>query len=203
VQTSVQLRTVVTLTVLALVPALLIEFLIAVTRTAFDRRTEGLLAETAGGITWALLVCFGVAAGSALSRASEAVAGAIALVATPLALVAAKAVQGGISEILGQPSVGLPPGLALIAAVKGLEYGALAYMLAHLARRGVDAVTPHLLVGLATSASFGTALVAIVTMRPDPNLATPAIATTAVNEFLFPLGCVFVVLLTRQSARQR
>jgi hypothetical protein len=189
------------LTALAFAPALVIEFLIAVTRTMFDRHAAGLLAETAGGITWALLVCFGVAAGSALSRVSEAVAGAVAFVWTPLALVAAKAMQGGVSEILGQAAPSLPPNLALVATVKAFEYGTLAFVLARLAHRGVDAVRPHLLAGLAMAATFGTALVAIATATPDPNLAMPEIATAAVNEFLFPLGCVFVVLLTRWSAQ--
>jgi hypothetical protein len=201
-QKSAHFRTLVTLTALSLVPALAIEFLIALTRTAFDRHTSSLLAETAGGITWALLVCFGVAAGSALSHVSESVAGAIAFVATPLALVASKAAQGGVSELLGQTSPGLPPGLALVAAVKACEYGTLAYVLSRLAHRGVHAVTPHLGVGVAIAASFGTALVAIATMRPEPNLAAPEIATTAINEFLFPLGCVLVVLLTRASVRE-
>lgn len=199
-QTSAQFKTLVTLTALALVPALLIEVLIAATRTMFDRQSSSLVAETLGGITWALLVCFGVAAGSALSQASEAVAGAIAFVATPLALVTAKAVQGGVSELLGQESPGLPPGLAIIAAVKACEYGTLAFVLSRFAHRGVDAITPHLMAGLAMAATFGTALVTIATTLPDPNLGTPEIATTAVNELLFPLGCVFVVLLTRAAA---
>lgn len=191
-----------TLTVLAFVPALAIEVLIAATRTAFDRHNAGLVAETVGGITWALLVCFGVAAGSALTRASDAVAGAIAFVCTPVALVTAKAAQGAVSEMLGQAAPSLPPGLALIAAVKACEYGTLAFLLARLAHRGVDAVRPHLLVGLATAATFGTSLVAIATVSAEPNLAPPAIATTAVNEFLFPIGCVLVVLLTRMSGQQ-
>jgi hypothetical protein len=199
-QTSSTFRTAAILTVLALFPALLIEVLIAGTRTMFDRQTSGLLSETAGGITWALLVCFGVAAGSALSQASEAVAGAIAFIATPLALVTAKAVQGGVSEFLGQQAPGLPPGLAIIAAVKACEYGTLAFVLARLAHRGVDAVAPHLLVGLAIAATFGTALTAIATAMPDPNLGIPQIATTAVNELLFPIGCVLVVLLTRTAS---
>jgi hypothetical protein len=189
------------LTTLSLAPALMIEVLIALTRTAFDRHTSSILAETAGGITWSFLVCFGVAAGSALTRASEAVAGAIAFVWTPVALVAAKAVQGGVGELLDQSSLSLPPGLALVATVKACEYGTLAFALARLAYRGVEAVTPHLLVGLATAASFGTVLIAIAAATPRPNLGPPDIAAIAVNEYLFPLGCVLVVLLTRASSQ--
>lgn len=190
------------LTVLAVVPALVIEFLIAATRTAFDRHSAGILAETVGGVTWSLLVCFGVAAGSALSRVSEAVAGSIAFVVTPVGLFAAKAAQGGINEMLGQGSMILPPGLALIAAVKACEYGTLGYLLARMAHRGVNALAPHLFVGLATAAGFGSTLVAIATIRPEPNLATPEMAAVAVNELLFPIGCALVVFLTRESTRQ-
>jgi hypothetical protein len=196
---QVRLKMLVRLTLLAIAPALLIELAIAATRAAFDVRAHGLIAETMSGVTWSLLVCFGVAAGSALSRVSEFAAGAIAFVATPIALVAAKAVQGGLNEFLDQSTSTLPPGFALIAAAKACEYGVLGYFLARLAHTGVDAVAPHLLAGLGVAASFGTLVVALAATVPNPDLAAPAVAATAVNEMLFPLGCVAVVLLTRTA----
>jgi hypothetical protein len=196
---SVRLKVLVSLTLLAIAPALLIELVVAATRTAMDAHARGLIAETTSGITWSLLVCFGVAAGSALSRVSTFAAGAIGFVAAPVALIAAKAVQAGVSEFLDQASSTLPPGFALIAAAKACEYGGLAYVLARLAHTGTDAVAPHLLAGLAAAASFGTIVVAIAAKAPNPDLAPPAVATTAINEMLFPLGCVAAVYLTRRA----
>jgi len=187
------------LTLLSIAPALLIELVIAAARTMLDIHAQGLLAETMSGITWSLLVCFGVAAGSALSRVSEVAAGAIAFIATPIALFAARAVQGGLNEFLDQSSSTLPPGFALIAAAKACEYGGLAYVLARLAHAGIDSMGPHLLAGLAVAASFGTIIVAIVAKAPDPDLAAPALTAPAINELLFPLGCVLAVFLTRTA----
>jgi hypothetical protein len=201
VQTSDRLRVWLTLTGLALAPALLIELLIALTRSLLSAHSSGLVAETMGGITWSLLVCFGVAAGSALSRMSEAVASAVAFVCTPIALLLSKAVQGGVNEVLEHTSTSLPPGLGLIAAVKACEYAALAYVLARLANAGVHALAPHLVAGLGAAAVFGTTIVAIAAKAPNPDLGMSAIATTSINEALFPLGCVVAVLLTRGAQR--
>ena len=188
-----------TLIVLAIAPALFIEVIVNLTRTAMDVHPSGLVMEALGGVTWSLLVCFGVAAGSALSRMSELAASAVAVVCTPLALFAAKAIQGGLNEFLSGSSSSLPAGLTLIAAVKALEYGALAFVLARLANRGVDRLRPHLIAGLAAATVFGTMIVIVAATAPRPDLAASAVTTTAIHEFLFPFGCVVAVLLTRTA----
>jgi hypothetical protein len=198
VRAPVRLKMLITLTALAIAPALFIELTVNLTRTAIGVHPGGLVTEALGGVTWSLLVCFGVAAGSALSRMSELAASAVAVVCTPVALFAAKAIQGGLNEFLAGSS-SLPPGLTLIAAVKALEYGALAFVLARLANKGVDALAPHLIAGLAAAASFGTIIVAIAATAPQPDLAASAVATTGIHEFLFPFGCVVAVLLTRTA----
>jgi hypothetical protein len=199
VQASMRLKMLVTLIALAVAPALFIEVVVNLTRTAIDVHPGGLVTEALGGITWSLLVCFGVAAGSALSRMSELAASAVAVVCTPLALFAAKAIQGGLNEYLDGSSSSLPAGLTLIAAVKAVEYGVLAFVLARLANRGVDKLAPHLIAGLATAATFGTMIVLVAATAPQPDLAASAVTTTAIHEFLFPFGCVMAVLLTRTA----
>jgi hypothetical protein len=127
---------------------------------------------------------------------SELAASAVAVVCTPLALFAAKAIQGGLNEFLSGSS-GLPAGLTLIAAVKALEYGVLAFVLARLANNGVNALRPHLMAGFAAAAVFGTMIVIVAATAPQPDLGASAVTTTAIHEILFPFGCVMAVLLTR------
>jgi hypothetical protein len=188
-----------TLTCLSIVPALLIELAVAATRSALDTHSPGLAAETLGGLTWSLLVCFGVAAGSALSRVSAMTASAIAFVAAPVALTAAKAVQGAVSAFVDQSVSALPPGFALIAATKACEYGFLGFVLARLATAGVERFGSHLVAGLAAAATFGVIVIALTAQAADPDLAAAALASTAINELLFPLGCVTAVFLTRRA----
>src|SRR4026208_810209 len=85
VQIPVRLKMLITLISLAIAPALFIELVVNLTRTAIVVRPDGLLTEALGGLTWSLLVCLGVAAGSALSQMSELAASAVAVVCTPLA----------------------------------------------------------------------------------------------------------------------
>ena len=69
------------------------------------------LAETLKTVSWSLLVCVGVALGRVAAKGRLPLEGVTGLLAAPLALTAANAVQKGVAEAVGRPTrLGERPG---------------------------------------------------------------------------------------------
>jgi hypothetical protein len=160
-----------------------------------DISPRPVLAETFKTVSWSLLVCVGVALGRVAAKGRVPLEGVTGLLAAPLALTAANAVQKGVAEAVD--AVGVPAGpLPLwVLAIKAVEYGCLGLALEWVGRRAWGSVLGHLAVGLLTGVVFGGVLLSVVVQSTPIPLSTPSLLARGVNELLFPVGCALVVFI--------
>ncbi|MCC6408718.1 MAG: hypothetical protein IT453_16260 [Planctomycetes bacterium] len=160
------------------------------------------VADTVRGVSWSMLVCVGVACGTAASKARPALMGALGLVSAPLAFTVSKALHKSMNQALSITAVASGPSPYLIAAIKGLEYMVLGVVIARLGRRVPLTLGGHLGAGAITGLVFGGGILGLAIAQTEPALAPVALATRAANELLFPIGCAFVLYVAEAFGRQ-
>jgi hypothetical protein len=153
------------------------------------------VADLGSRLTWAVVVCGGLAAATVLGRNRMAVAGVTGLIAAPFAFDLARAIRRGtVSYLQLLETTGAPSPLA-IGAVKGVEYACLGAGLCWLARRRQAGRMSYAATGLILAAVFGGL---ILGLNLQAGLAdTSSVLQWFVNELLFPIGCMLVVYQTR------
>lgn len=151
------------------------------------------IADLAQKVSWAFLVCVGIAFGMAATKARPAVMGVLGFVSAPVAFTAAKSIHKGIGQALGLAAGG---GALLttfvIAGVKALEYAFLGAALGWLSRRAAS-LGAHAGFGLAAGIVFGGALVGLAAATAPQPLPAVDVAARAINEVVFPVGCALVI----------
>lgn len=161
-----------------------------------------LFVDVASGVTWAVVVCGGVAIGTAASRNVSPTMGLLGLAFAPLAFAAAKAMQRGMGGFVGLPPEALTPLLFQTGAVKAVEYALLGFILGRIIRTPKSTLTNHTLIGLGFGVVFASVLVWLLFYNAAPGSAVPAprVAGTAANELIFPMGCSMVLYWVSQLA---
>jgi hypothetical protein len=157
--------------------------------------SRALLAETLRTVSWSLLVCVGIALGRVAAKGRVPLEGATGLLAAPLALTAANAVQKGVAEAVDAAGVPAGPAPLWVLAIKATEYGCLGLALGWVGRRAWGSALGHLAVGLLTGVVFGGLFLTVVAQTASTPLATPALLAKGLNELLFPVGCALVVFI--------
>jgi hypothetical protein len=151
------------------------------------------VADLVRKVSWSLLVCVGIAFGTAAGKARSAAMGLLGLVSAPVAFNAAKALHKGTASALGVAAgAAAGPSPLLIAALKALEYGLLGAAVGLLGKRGRGTLGAHVGVGLSVGAVFGGA---ILGASAAAGAATDLVSllAAAINEVLFPVGCSLVL----------
>jgi hypothetical protein len=161
-----------------------------------------LLVDVASGITWAMIVCGGVAIGTAASRNVSPTMGLLGLAFAPIAFAAAKSVQRGIGGFVGLPPEQLTPLLFQTGAVKAVEYALLGFILGRIIRTSKSTLTNHTLIGLGFGVLFAAVFVWLIFLNAAPGAVVPPprVAGTAINELIFPMGCSMVLYWVSQLA---
>jgi len=154
-----------------------------------------LLAETLKTVSWSLLVCVGVALGRVAAKGRLPLEGVTGLLAAPLALTAANAVQKGVAEAVNAAGVPAGPAPLWVLAIKAAEYGCLGLALEWVGRLAWGSALGHLAVGLMTGVVFGGLFLAVVVQSAPTPLSTPSLLAKGANELLFPVGCALVVFI--------
>jgi hypothetical protein len=154
-----------------------------------------LLAETLKSVSWSLLVCVGVALGRVAAKGRVPLEGVTGLLAAPLALMAANAVQKGVAEAVNAAGVPAGPAPLWVLAIKAAEYACLGLALEWVGRRAWHSAFGHLAVGLLIGVVFGGVFLAVVVQSALTPLSTPSLVARGVNELLFPVGCALVVFI--------
>jgi hypothetical protein len=154
-----------------------------------------LLAETFKTVSWSLLVCVGVALGRVAAKGRLPLEGVTGLLAAPLALTAANAVQKGVAEAVDAAGVPAGPAPVWVLAIKAAEYACLGLALEWIGQRAWHSALGHLAVGLMTGVVFGGVFLAAVVQSAPTPLSTPSLLARGVNELLFPVGCALVVFI--------
>jgi len=195
-------RKIVTIAWLAILLGFAMQALVLSARVSAGGQLPGIrfLADLVQGITWSVLVCFGVSMGTVLVKLRAVLAGVLAAVCTPVAIGAASAGQKAMAAMLGAAGQPAAVPLAIIAALKGVEYGVLGWLLGRMVEREVRGLTPFLLAGAATGLIFGGTITALTWQAVSAGGAVPELARivgVGVNELLFPIGCALVIFLGR------
>jgi hypothetical protein len=182
---------------LAILLGLLLQLAVLLVAAGFgkDISPRPLLAETVKTVSWSLLVCVGVALGRVAAKGRLPLEGITGLLAAPLALTAANAIQKGVAEAVNAAGVPAGPAPLWVLAIKAAEYGALGLALAWVGRRAWHSALGHLAVGLMVGVVFGGVFLTVVAQSAPTPLATPALLARGLNELLFPVGCALVVFI--------
>ena len=160
-----------------------------------DISPRPVVAETLKTVSWSLLVCVGVALGRVAAKGRLPLEGVTGLLAAPLALLAANAVQKGVAEAVDAAGVPAGPAPVWVLAIKAAEYGCLGLALEWIARRAWGSALGHLAVGLLTGVVFGGVFLTVVVHTAPTPLSTLSLLGRGVNELLFPVGCALVVFI--------
>lgn len=196
---------------LAIALGLALQILLLLAKAGAGTNVPGaqLFIDIAGGVTWSLIVCGGVAIGTVAARNLPQTMGALGLVFAPLAFAAAKGVQRGAAWINGQPLEKYGALVVQTGVVKTIEYAALGYLLGRIIRTPASTVRNHALIGLAFGIVFGGAILGLNMLHAESaTLPTPRLLGVLINEMMFPIGCSLVIyyvayLSDRASAMER
>ena len=182
---------------LAIVLGLLLQLALQLVATGFGAAagSRALIAETLRNVSWSLLVCVGVALGRVAAKGRMPLEGITGLLAAPLALTAANAIQKGVAEAVNAAGVPAGPPPLWVLAIKAAEYGCLGLALEWVGRRAWGSALGHLAVGLMVGVVFGGVFLTVVVQSAPTPLPTPALLAKGVNELLFPVGCALVVFI--------
>jgi hypothetical protein len=182
---------------LAIVLGLLLQLALLLVAAGFGKGISPgtVLAETCRIVSWSLLVCVGVALGRVAAKGRLPLEGVTGLLAAPLALTAANAVQKGVAEAVDTAGVPAGPAPLWVRAIKAAEYACLGLALEWVGRRAWGSALGHLAVGLLTGVVFGGVFLAVVVQSAPTPLSTPSLVARGVNELLFPVGCALVVFI--------
>jgi hypothetical protein len=181
-----------------------IEVLLVVVAAGFGslRDFSPFLADLVQKITWAELVCVGVAIGTAAAKARPAVMGILGLFSAPLGFYAARAAHKSATHALGvagPAAGGVSP--VTIAMIRAVEYACLGAAQGWLSERTAGRFRTYVYVGIAAGVVFG-GFVLILTIVTSPQMpSVQAILARAVNEIVFPVGCSMVVYAAQALAR--
>jgi len=154
------------------------------------------VADLVGKVSWSVLVCAGLALGTAISKARAPFMGLLGLLAAPLAFHVSRALQQGVAKTLEVASAGAPVGsqtLILLPLVKAVEYACLGVVIGWMGRRAWGGVLAHAAVGLAVGILFGGATVSFTYWTAPEPLAASDLVSRSINEILFPVGCSLVI----------
>jgi hypothetical protein len=186
------------ISVLAIALGFAMQGLILATKLASGGPFPGVLflGHLAQGVTWPFFVCSRVGIGISPSKARAVMAGLISMIFAPIAVAAAKSSQKVMTGLIGAADQPAVLSLATISVLRAIQYGILGWLLATLARKGVERPLPYFAAGSAVVVFLGGAIAALTYHTAVTNGLTPGlpkIASSIVNEVLAPIGCAMVI----------
>lgn len=172
-----------------------IEFLLVIVTAIVGETssTKSVLADAVQKVSWSVLVCSGIALGTAAARSVRAVTmGTLGLLSAPLAFAVAKAAHKAVSQGLGL-DVAPGPSPLVLAALKGLEFAFLGAGVGWLSTKAWAGMREHLVVGVVAGVVFGGAIIAYTLGSATSSPELVKIATLATNELIYPIGCAVIL----------
>ncbi len=155
------------------------------------------LADLVQKVSWSVVVCVGLAVGTTAKKARGPAMGLTGLLAAPLAFMVARSLHKGAMQALDVAGAAGPgPSLLVIGVLKGLQYGSFGLTLDWVAKKPWGGLAAHLATGLAVGVVFGGAMLALAVQAAPQTPPLPALVSRAANEFLFPIGCAFVIYVS-------
>jgi len=161
-----------------------------------------ILADLVNKVSWSTIVCVGLAVGTTAKKARGPLMGLAGLLAAPLAFMVARSLHKGAMQALEVAAAAGPgPSLLVIAALKGIQYGSFGLTLDWIAKKPWGGLSAHLGTGLLVGVVFGGAILVLGIQAAPQTPPLPALVSRAANEFLFPVGCAFVIYASKVMKR--
>lgn len=175
---------------LAVLLGLAIQGLTLLTALGFGQNLEmnRAVAETVGKVSWAGIVCLGLALGASVAKAGPRSFALAGLLAAPIAFIFARSLHKSVGQALDVAGSAASESVFVFALLKAIEYGCLGYLLAVVSSRVSPRMIAYAATGLAVGAFFGA--IALYLVYPQP---MPAMIARAINEIVFPIGCSIVI----------
>jgi hypothetical protein len=144
-------------------------------------------------ISWAFIVCVGVAFGTTASKAPETKGGLLGLLSAPLAFLVARSLHKALGTALGVAGAlaGVSP--FLIGGLKGVQYGLFGGVLGWLGQQTWGRLPAHLAAGAAFGVTFGLTIVLMLEVGAPAPTPPVDLVSRGLNELIFPVGCAAVV----------
>lgn len=152
------------------------------------------VADLVQKISWSVVVCAGLACGTAAAKAPKAAMGLSGFIAAPVAFQAARALHKSTLEALAiaGPAAGEVPAPLTLALIKAVEYACLGVALAVIGKR-VSGAKHYALAGFVTGLVFGGLIIALTLVFSPQAPTFHALIAKAFNEVVFPVGCSLVL----------
>jgi hypothetical protein len=168
--------------------------LLALAATRGFPKIAPVVADLAQKVSWATIVCVGLAIGNTAGRRRSDRMGLLGLISAPLGFHVARAAHKGVGQALGLVAGVAAGSTFVVVTLKALEYGILGATVGGLGNRGgTPNLRVHLLTGTIVGLTFGSAIIAVL-VRAAPQTPTAVdLVAKAINELLFPVGCSFVL----------
>ena len=159
------------------------------------------IADFVQKVSWSLLVCVGLALGTAASHARAAWMGIAGLLSAPLAFTVARSLHKSATQALSMAAPAAPtsPSPVLMASLKRRRVPRSLGSRSRCSRRRECQVGNHVVVGLAAGLVFGGTIVGI---RCAGGATLGGVAALALNELMFPIGCSVVLFAARALGRR-
>ncbi|HET9768496.1 MAG TPA: hypothetical protein VFS60_16735 [Thermoanaerobaculia bacterium] len=168
--------------------------LLALATTRGIPKLAPVVADLAQKVSWATIVCAGLAIGNTAGRRRSDRMGLLGLISAPVGFHVARATHKGVGQALGLVAGAAVGSTFVVAGLKALEYGILGATVGGLGNRGGKPnLRVHLLTGAVVGIVFGSAIIAVA-VRAAPQAPTAVdLVAKAINELIFPVGCSFVL----------
>lgn len=154
-------------------------------------------------ITWASMVCIGLALGNSAAKLRPHLTGFLGFLSAPLGFATARALHKSTEKALGLvgAAVAAGPSPWFLAGVKAAEYAALGLIIGWLAKKEAG-ILPYLTAGLGVGIVFGGTILGAMDWYSPKGLGGPALLSRAVNEFLFPMGCSVILFAAENLSKK-
>jgi hypothetical protein len=191
---------------IAIVLGVAIEIFLLLIAVGFGRfqALQPFVADGIQKISWSVLVCAGLAAGTtAAANARPAAMGLMGLLAAPIAFHLARTAHKIAAAMLGAAAPGTPVlSLFMLATLKGTEYAFLGALVGWIAKRGGGAIA-HAGAGLLTGVVFGVGIIVMSARLAPAPIPAAALVSQAMNEIVFPIGCSLTLFVAQAIAKKQ
>ncbi|MDZ4774764.1 MAG: hypothetical protein SGI72_16690 [Planctomycetota bacterium] len=160
------------------------------------------IAQVASKVSWSGVVCFGISCGLAASNSRAAVMGFLGAVSGPVGFAIARSVHKGTLQAISNARAVASPELLspyLLAGIKALEYGLFGIWLGRLTQRDGARIGSYVRAGATIGIVFAVVIVSLF-KNAKPDMSTIELGAKGVNELVFPLGCAFVLFVTKRTS---
>lgn len=159
------------------------------------------IAQIASKVSWSYVVCLGISLGAAASNGRAQLMGFLGFLSGPAGFAVARSVHKGTLQAIADGPIAVAPDLLspfLLAGIKALEYGVFGLWLGRISKVDGARLSRYLGAGAVIGCVFG-ALFLTFFVRAKPDAGAIEIVSKGVNELAFPIGCAFVLFVTKRT----